>query len=92
MKLTKDTDKSVTRSDVRQIVREELDLAFPDWSEKIITKLGEKIDKMYVKLDKFIGDIQTKRTEQKLHAGQHRKITDRLDIVEKKLHIIPVSD
>jgi hypothetical protein len=58
----------------------------------VVKQLGEKIDKMYTKLDLFIGDIQTKRTEQTLHAGQHRKINDRLDVVEKRLNITPKFD
>ena len=54
-------DTLVTKQDVREIVRDEvrdeLALQKPEWvreiTESVKKALGEKIDKMYVKLDTF---------------------------------------
>jgi hypothetical protein len=77
--------KTISRSDVREIVHEELNLSIPDWSDKIIKTLSEKIDLMYEKLDKFVGDIQDKRDEQELHVGLHDKQDERLDRHHQRL-------
>ncbi len=72
-------------------IRVELHAVKDDWIRKItdeVTRsLGTKIDKMYVKLDSFIGEISARRTEQELHSGQHKKLNDRLGEIEKNLAI-----
>lgn len=87
-------EKFVTKDGVRDVVREELNAVESDWIRKItdsVTKaLGEKIDKMYVKLDTFIGEIKARRAEQDLHQGQHDKIAQRLDRLDSHTGLSPL--
>lgn len=77
----------------RLSVRDELNAQKPEWvreiTESVTHALGDKIDKMYTKLDTFIGEIKVKREEQQLHSGQHKTIDDRLDTIEKHVGISP---
>lgn len=85
-----------TKEDFSDIVRQELKAQKPEWireiSESVAQALGEKIDKMYTELDKFIGEIQARRQEQTLHQGQHDRLDERIKKVEKKLNIVPLAD
>lgn len=88
--VSKDDLKSPSIHDqLKKTVRDELDAVKPDCvreiTDSVTTALGDKIDKMYVKLDSFIGEIKTRREEDTLHTKQHDDITDRLKTVEKKL-------
>lgn len=85
-----------TKDDLKSSIRQELVAQKPEWvreiTESITNALGKKIDKMYVKLDKFIGDIETKRTEQTLHDGNHQVIDRRLTRLEKHNKLLPFVD
>lgn len=78
---------------VRVAIGAELEAQKPEWvreiTESITHALGDKIDKMYVKLDTFIGEIKARREEQTLHSDQHKTVNDRLDVVEKHVGISP---
>lgn len=58
------------RAEIRKIVKEE------------IKHLPSK-DHFDKRMDELMGEVQTMRDEQTLHQGQHDKITERLDRVEK---------
>lgn len=77
-----------THTQLNQSIRQEFNALLPEWTrvitESVTKTLSEKIDKMYVKLDKFVGDIQDKRMVQELHDHDHVKINSRLDVLEKK--------
>lgn len=49
--------------------------------------LSEKLDAIDTKLDKFVGEIERSRTEQTLHAGDHSRIDDRFERIDKHLGI-----
>ena len=84
------------QNNLAQTVRGELDAVKDDWirqiTDSVVKALGEKIDKMYVKLDKFVGDIQDKRQAQELHQGDHDQLDRRVSRVEKKLNFSPLAD
>ena len=83
--------KFVTKDDIRITVSQQLAVEKPEWireiTESVVHALGDKIDKMYVKLDSFIGDIKNKREIQELHDGDHTRINDRLETLEKHVGI-----
>ncbi len=76
---------------VRQSIREELALAKDDWIRDItdgVTKaLGDKIDKMYTLVDKFVGRVDGLEKEQTLLSDQQEKTHNRLETIEKQLGI-----
>lgn len=59
---------------LRHTIREELELVKPDWireiTDAVTHAVGDKIDKMYVKLDKFIGEIKARREEDTMTASR----------------------
>lgn len=93
-------DTFVSKPELKQVVRDEvrdeLSLQKPEWireiTESVTKALGEKIDKMYIKLDLFIGEIRTRREEQTLHDGSHQRIDKRLARLEKDTHLPPFAD
>lgn len=62
----------------------------PALADAVQKKLERKLDNINTKLDKFVGDIQSKREEQTLHDGKHDDIEERVTTIEKHLHL-PVS-
>lgn len=88
--------KSKKIDDTRQSIRDELNAQKPEWvreiTESVAKALGEKIDKIYVKLDKFIGEMKAFREGQELHQGQHDQVDARLTRVEKKLNLPAIVD
>ncbi len=85
-----------TKDDLPRSLREELEAQKPEWvrviTETVTKALGDKIDLMYVKLDKFIGDIKDKREVQEMHQGDHDRMSTRLDRLEKKTNLSPFVD
>lgn len=69
--------KSVKNSFREEIIslkdtfHEELDSTFLKYRDDVLTKM-----------DKFIGEIKSKREEDTIHQGQHADISDRLDNLE----------
>ena len=59
----------------------------PDLVIEVKKALSEKLDAIDTKLDKFVGEIEKRRTEQTLHAGDHSRITDRFDRIDKHFGI-----
>lgn len=94
--IKKMTKVFATKHDLSRIIRDELEAQKPEWVRVIVetvTKiLGDKIDKMYTKLDTFIGEIKARREEQTLHQGQHHQIEERLSRVEKKIRFSSIAD
>ena len=74
-----------THVDFRRSIREELELQKPEWVEAITKAVSEKIDRMYEKLDAFIGDIKDKRDVQELHDEDHVTMNHRLEALEKRV-------
>lgn len=62
----------------------------PALADAVQKKLEKKLNDISTKLDKFVGDIQSKREEQTLHQGKHEDIEERVAIIEKHLHF-PVT-
>lgn len=62
----------------------------PAVSTAVRKGLEKKLDDISTKLDKFVGDIKTKREEQTLHERRHEEIEERVTTIEKHLHI-PVT-
>lgn len=91
-----DLKRFATKDELGQRIRHELEAQKPEWvceiTDAVVHALGDKIDKMYVKLDKFIGEIQTRRTEDKLHTKDHDRVHKRLDRVEKHAGLPPYVD
>ncbi len=52
----------------------------------------QKFDQVMEKLDKFVGEIQTKRQEQIMHQGNHDRVDNRLERLEKKVNLPPFVD
>lgn len=69
----------LTKADIEWLKEEFL----PSLAEAVEKRLQSKLDTIKTTLDKLAGDIKDKRVEQKLHAGQHEEINDRLDRLEK---------
>ncbi|MEK7544079.1 MAG: hypothetical protein AAB557_04375 [Patescibacteria group bacterium] len=89
---TKDDLKAfATKDDTKSFIREELVRNEPELIRKITDNvkeaLGEKIDKMYIKLDSFIGDIKARREEQDIHSLDHSRIHDRFERIDQHLGI-----
>lgn len=73
----------LTKSDIDWLKSEFM----PDLVTEVKKALSEKLDAIDTKLDKFVGEIQKRRDEQDVHAGDHRRITDRFDRIDTHLHI-----
>ena len=73
----------LTKSDIDWLKSEFM----PDLVTQVKKALSEKLDAIDTKLDKFVGEIQKRRDEQDIHAGDHRRITDRFHRIEEHLHI-----
>ncbi len=56
-------------------------------ADEIEKRLSKKLDAVSAKLDTFVGEIQKRRDEQDVHAGDHHRITDRFDRIDRHLHI-----
>jgi hypothetical protein len=76
----------LTKPDIDWLI-DSMKRVFPTKEEATI-----KYDKLMGKLDKFIGDMQTKRNEQTLHVGDHTRIDKRLARLEKHAHIPQFAD
>ena len=85
--MRKSTHYFYDQTDIKNIIREELEKAKPGWVEDItdaITKIvGGKFDKVMTVLDKFVGEIKAYREEQVLHQLQHDRIEKRIKILER---------
>lgn len=68
--------ETVSREETKRIVSEKLD-------EK--TKFLPTKYEFYQKMDKVIGELKAVRESQEMHAGDHARISDRLDKLEKVL-------
>ena len=78
----------LTKADIDWLKSEFL----PDLAEAVERRLKNKLDDIGTKLDKFVGDIKSKREEQILHQAQHGRVDGRLTRVEEKLSLPPVAD
>ena len=90
---TKDDLKAfATKKETQTFIRVELARNEPELirkiSDKVTETLGAKIDKMYVKLDSFVGDIKARREEQAAHAMDHSRVHDRFDRIDRHLGIV----
>lgn len=76
-------------TDVRKIIKDELEKAKPDWVEEITESVGkivtEKYDKLMTVLDKFVGEVDSYRKEQAITAGKLRDHTDTLENLDKRV-------
>ncbi len=85
-----------TKDELPRSIREEFEAQKPEWvrviTENVTKALGDKIDLMYLKLDKFIGDIKDKREVQEIHQGDHDRMNTRLERLEKKTSLPPLVD
>lgn len=61
----------------------------PALAKAVQDGLSKQLTDISTKLDKFVGDIETKREEQTLHNGQHKTINDRLELIEKRVGVSP---
>ena len=73
----------LTKSDIDWLKSEFM----PDLVIEVKKALSEKLDAIDTKLDKFVGEIQKRRDEDTVHSGDHSRINDRLEVVEKHLKI-----
>lgn len=73
----------LTKSDIDWLKSEFM----PDLVTGVKKALSEKLDAIDTKLDTFVGEIQKRRDEQDIHAGDHRRITDRFEKIDRHLHI-----
>lgn len=74
-----------TLADINWLI-DSMKLVFPTKEEAL-----KKLDAMNTKLDAFIGEIKTKRQVQEIHQHQHDVIDERIERVEKKLRLSPIS-
>lgn len=72
---------TLTLADINWLI-DSMKLVFPTRDETI-----KRLDEVSIKLDKFVGDIKTKREEQTLHQGKHEEIEERVSVIEKHLHL-----
>ena len=63
----------------------------PALADAVQKGLEKKLNDTSTKLDKFVGDIQTKREEQTLHDGSHQRIDKRLTRLEKNANFMPLN-
>lgn len=73
----------LTKADIDWL-KSELVPALADGVQK---KLEKKLDSINTKLDKFVGDIQGNREEQTLLQGKHEDLEERVESIEKHLHL-----
>ena len=77
--------------------RDELENVLDELEKTIDERLEEKIrflptkDDFFTRMDQLSGEIQTVREEQTLHLRQHEVVDERLERVEKKLRLSPLS-
>jgi maltodextrin utilization protein YvdJ len=64
----------------------------PKLADTVKDKLKDKLDEISTKLDKFVGDVKTKREEQTLHNGDHQRIDKRVTRIESHLHLQSLVD
>lgn len=64
----------------------------PKLADKVKAELATKLDDISKKLDTFIGEIQSSRTTQELHSGDHTRVNERIDRLEKKVGLPPLAD
>ena len=83
MKTMKKANPVLSLADINWLI-DYMKLVFPTKEETT-----HKLDTVYTKLDSFITEIKTRREEDMLHTKQHNDIDERLEIVEKHLHITP---
>lgn len=68
----------LTKADIDWLI-DSMKLVFPTRDE-----FDRKVNKVYEKLDTFIGEMKAFRETQELHAEDHARINDRFEILEKK--------
>lgn len=76
----------LTKADINWLI-DSMKLVFPTKEEST-----RKFDRVMEKLDTFVGELRTKRTEQTLHDGDHERIDQRLTRLEKRAGLSPVAD
>lgn len=64
----------------------------PDLAKAVRDGLSKQLTDISTKLDKFVGDVQTKREEQTLHDGSHQVIDHRLTRLEKHAKLPTLAD
>ena len=79
----KKKDEIVTKSYLNQRFVE-----FGEEIERRFSELNEKFDKLFVKLDWFMGKYTKLEEEQTLQSGKLSEITDRLKAVEQKVGVV----
>lgn len=57
-------------------------------ADEIEKRLGTKLNTVSTKLDTFVSEIQKRRDEDTMHSGDHSRINDRLEVIEKHLKIV----
>ena len=74
-----------TREEMHKIVRVEVDSVEERLNQKI--NLLPTKEEFFSRMDKLSGEIKAMRDEHDLHAGQHRQINDRFEVIDKNLGI-----
>ncbi len=91
-----DLKRFATKDDLPRSIREELEAQKPEWvrviSETVTKALGDKLDKHYVLLDKTFGEVKSMREVQEIHQGDHDRMNNRLERLEKKVNLPPFVD
>ena len=64
----------------------------PELADAVQKRIESKLDDVSTKLDKFVGDIKTKREEQALHDENHERVDKRISRLEKTTHLPPYAD
>lgn len=85
----------LTAADIKKLLKDfatkdELHLEINRVREEMVTKneFSNLVDGVYTKLDKVLGEVKDIRQEQRMHQGQHDRISNRVDNVETRVDIL----
>lgn len=86
--MRKSTHYFYDQTDIKKIIRDELEKAKPDWIEditKAVSKIvTEKFDKVMTVLDKFVGEVDSYRKVQEMTAQTLSEHSDKLEDFDKR--------
>lgn len=86
--MRKSTHYFYDQTDVKKIIRGELEKAKPNWIEEIteaVSKIiAEKFDKVMTVLDKFVGEVDSYRKVQEMTAQTLSEQSDKLENFDKR--------
>ena len=79
-------DKKI--DDTEKILRTEIKLSAEETKEELKKYFTESVSRLMETIDVFMVEIRASRDEREVTAHQLARCSDRLDIIEQKLHVV----